>query len=212
MDAKDAGPEIVTVTEQDLSSHDPGPLETTEVVDVLVDPVKNIWVTEGIPVEDLNVPIPQIRFPDKPHVFKAHELRVNDRSHKDFILHDVIVLAAHGYRENNLWKFVNGQSVSDTVEAYNLRAEREGTPKIEFVLSCNKDNTPDPLGIKIKDISERHIAQAIGEETHIGLRDFSKWGRVSMSVSVDGEFWGLDDLVTFRRTEILPDVDQAAPE
>jgi hypothetical protein len=211
MDAKDAQKDSIVISMDEVTpSHLSRFLETTDKLDVLVDVDKNLWVTEGVPVDDIDCSSPEVIIPDSPHVFMAHRLLVNDEKHKNLLLTDVPVIFAHGYRDGFVWKFANGQPVSDTVEAYNGRAKLNNSPTIEFVISCNQDATEDDSGIKIKDLTDKHIVQAVGENVHGWELAMSSAGRVSLNISVDGEFWNLDDLVAYKSINILPNIDQNA--
>lgn len=209
---------VVITKEMVTPSHLSRYCETTEELHVLVDVDRNLWVTEGVPVDDKDSPNPKIVIPNSPYVFMAHNLWVNDSRHKELLLNDVPVIFSHGYRDNNTWRFSGGQSVSETVEAYNDKARVNNTPEIEFVISCNEDNTPDSLGIKVKDLQDGYIAQAVGEVVYIYLghrtgknppgTEFSPGGKVTTTISVDGEFWGLDELITKKGIKVFSDVDQ----
>lgn len=199
--------DLMEITEKDIPTHMSRYCETTEKLEVLLDPDKKIWVTEGVPVKDKNSSPKEIEIPNSPHVFMVRDLWVSDENNKNLLLTDVPIIFAHGYRVGDVWKFANGQPVAETVQAYNEKAKLNNTPTIEFILSCNRDNSNDPLGIKVKDVPD-HIAQAVGEtiSLHIGhgSTEMSQEGAVVMTVSVEGKFWGLDELRDYKRVEVLP--------
>lgn len=170
---------------------------------VCLDPEKNIWVKFGLPVANTSVDNSQIIIPNEPYVFFVDDLTVNDKNHNNFLMHDVTVIFAHGYRDGEIWKFLNGQSIVETVRAYDAYAKINNLPAIDFVVACNQDSQPNPLGIKVKDFStDKLIAQSVGEAVSIYPSGKNQEGRVSLSIGVKGEFWGLDDLKTLKDIKI----------
>lgn len=134
-----------------------------------------------------------------------HDLWLKDKDHENVLLNNVPVIFAHGHRVGNTWRFANGQSVVETVKAYDKFAEESHLPKLELVIACNPDNNPNPLGIKIKDFpTDRPVVQAVGEV--ITMRRHSSnitdEGKVSMDIET-GEFWGLDDLIVSKQVKIV---------
>ena len=68
----------------------------------------------------------------------------------------------------NRCNFIGGQSVVDTVEAYNVYAQKEQLPAVEFVASCNDDPLTDNTGIQIHEFGPNSaIAHAVGEVMHV---------------------------------------------
>lgn len=201
-------PTIIEITNDEVTpSHLSKHYETSEKLYYLLDAEKNIWITEGVPVVDLNAPNPVIDVPNEPHVFMVHDLKVTDKDHVDIKLENTVVIFAHGYRDGDNWKFANGQSVSDTVNLFNERAKKNGTPGIEFVIACNNDSSPNPLGVRIKDVTDKYVAQATGENVVLNRREFNRGGKVSMSITVNGELWGLDDLLVYKQIETNNEVE-----
>ena len=122
---------IIEIKEEDLPSHLSRFKESAEKTDVLLDPDKNLWISLGVPVQDKKSSDLKIAIPDKPHVFMAHNLWVNDKKHQNMLLVDVPIIFAHGYRDGEIWKFANGQPVVDTVNAYDEYARLNNLPAIE---------------------------------------------------------------------------------
>jgi len=186
----------------------PAPLseytETKETELVCLDLDKDLWVKFGVPVIDRSSANPELDIPYEPHVFMAHDLWLTDKKNENLLIQNVPVIYAHGYRDDETWRFANGQPILDTVNAFDDYAKRNKLPNIEFVVACNRDNRPDPLGIQIKDFpSNKIIAQAVGEVIYLELGKMTQDGKTSLSLKVDGEFWGLEDLKTYKRIEVV---------
>lgn len=184
--------------------------------EIVVDGQKNIRVMQGVPTTvdqqgSWNPPgTEMIIIPNKPYVFKVDELTVRDRDHPNEQLKDVTLLMAHGRRVGNRWKFVEGGDVVETVEAYNRSAPAKGLKPVEFLVVCNRA-APNLLGIRVGEFDTRaQLAYAVGEDVHLTLGGKSKReeGRVSMEVSVDKTFFGLNELIQHKRLQerirILP--------
>lgn len=111
---------------------------------------------------------------------------------------------AHGYRdEKDVWRFADDQNVAMTVAAYNRYALSNGLPPLEFVISCNRDNVPNPEKVKIKDLDPTNLAvQAVGAVMSFGLGagpTSSVDGHVVARMSTRGEFFGLDQLESHKK-------------
>lgn len=197
--------EVIQIKEEELSSHLSKFKETTDKTDVLLDVDNNLWVSLGVPVKDIGSSNLEIVIPNEPHVFMAHNLWVNDINNENMFLEDVPVIFAHGYRDGDTWKFANGQSIVETVNAYDEYARLNNMPPIECVISCNKDETDNPLGVKVKDISpNKVVAQSVGNYMTFypgHESEMSTDGRVIMTVGVsNGEFWNIDKLAKVKQT------------
>ena len=190
------------ITEQDLGIEKKIPPSPQR--NVLLNPDKNLWITLGVPTEDVSK-AQEIPIPTSPHVFTVDELLVNDKNHNNFKLSEVAVILAHGYMVNNRWEFTNGQSIAETVEEYNNYAQINNLPKVEFVVACSgAGEQPLPEGeIHIGQFDARTpIAYAVGNTIQVGAR-ITPEGKVTMSVgSNTSPFWGLDQLEVSRSIKI----------
>ncbi|NQS89576.1 hypothetical protein HQ584_07305 [Patescibacteria group bacterium] len=171
----------------------------------ILDSTTGLYIRPGVPVENISVPEPQIKIPDEPHVFVVDEMHVTDKNHRGLILSDVPVMFAHGHRIGKVWQFANGQSVTETVKAWGVYAKINNLPQIEFVIACNEENQPNPMGIKIKDFETgKLIAQAVGNTLNLGIAKIDRGGRVIFETAEgkNEEIWGLDELEVSKQIEI----------
>lgn len=162
-------------------------------VDVLVGVDEGIFVSLGIPEKD-NV----IEIPDKPYVFVADELRVRDENHSDgLLLENTPLIMAHGVRnDKDEWVFLNGQSIPETVKAYNQYAGKEGLPTLEFVVVCNKDSITEDSGIRVYEPNiPDNVAYAVGEELVVNTVMESD-GKSRIYVTAQGSIANLDTVKT----------------
>lgn len=187
----------VEIKPEELASHLREYSEAADKVVVFLNPERNVAVTLGVPVVETDLSDFSIVIPDEPHVFMVHHLWVTDRSHQDLLLTDVPVVLAHGYRDGNMWRFYDGQSVSETVTEYDDYARLNNLPPLQFVISCNSGSQED--GVYVGDLpGEKKIVQAVGENVsmHLGHEsEMSEEGRVTLTVGVKGAFMGLDGLI-----------------
>ncbi len=163
------------------------------------------FIMPGVPVTDPSVPEPEINIPNRPHVLIVDELHVTDKNHRDLVLNEVPVIFAHGRRDDETWKFADGQSVVETVKAWDRHARLNDLPEIEFVIACNEDKQPNPLGIKIKDFQpDKVIAQAVGNKLSMGIGKIDKDNRVILEIIEDAgdEIWGLEELKVLKQIKI----------
>jgi len=98
-----------------------------------------LYVVPGVPVKDVSAPESRIEIPDEPHVLVVGELHVTNKYHRDLVLNNVSVMLAHGHRVGEEWQFANGQSVVETVKAWDVYAKINDLPDIEFVVACNEE-------------------------------------------------------------------------
>lgn len=114
-------------------------------------------ITLGIPLNPQNQEY--LMIPNKPHLFQVDNLYIADGkytaeainakpelqispNHPNLIdIGKTVVLFAHGKNENNNWVYENGQSITDTVRAYNDHAKINNLPVIEVIVSCNTENS-----------------------------------------------------------------------
>lgn len=168
----------------------------------------DLYIIPGVPVKNkLNseTSLTEMDIPDEPHVLVVNELHVTDKNHRDLVLNQVPVMFAHGHRVDDEWRFANGQSVVETVRAWDTYAEINNLPQIEFVIACNEETEPDPLGIKIKDFDkDKVIAQAVGNRLSLGTAKINSRGEIIMEVIESGndEIWGLEELKVLKEIEI----------
>ncbi|MFH2019033.1 MAG: hypothetical protein ABII80_00220 [bacterium] len=169
-------------------------------LDVLIDTEKGIFVSLGIPEKD-----DVIHVPDKPYVFVADELRVRDEIHSEGVIFEKIpILMAHGLRnEKDTWTFIGGQSIPETVNAYNQYAEKEGLPRLEFVVACNKDEVAEETGVRVyeKDIPN-DVAYAVGEELVVNTV-LESGGKSRIYVTAQGNIANLDTVRVARDISIV---------
>jgi hypothetical protein len=110
---------------------------------------------------------------------------------------------AHGIRSGDAWKFLDGQEVVPTVNAYNKYAGENGQKPVEFLVVCNEQE-PDPMGIRIGEFDAfQNMAYAVGENVHLTGGDRSKveQGKTVMDVSVESTFFGLDKLLDSKKMQ-----------
>jgi len=171
---------------------------------------KNLWVRAGLPVDGNG------KFSDEmlwdlegpPLVFMASRLHIVDKSHPQGVnLDNVMVIFMHGGREEGgEWKFSqlegpHSYGVKETVEALDDYCQRNDLPLVEMVVACN-EKTPNPLGIKVKDLNHRPIAQAVGDLLYFNGASRDR-NRIYFSVGCPGDIWGLDHLITKRKIRVL---------
>jgi len=171
----------------------------------ILDLSTGLYVVLGIPIKDASVSEPRIEIPNEPHVLVVDELHVTDKNHSDLVLNNVSVMFAHGHRVGEEWRFGNGQPVVETVKAWGVYARINSLPEIEFVVACNKENGPNPLGIKIKDFEKgKVIAQTVGNNLSLGTSKIDGDGRVILEVIESGneEIWGLEELKVLKQIAI----------
>lgn len=169
--------------------------------ETLVDVDKGIFVRFGIPEANGVVIVP-----DNPHIFVADELRVRDKDHRDepLLIKDVVVIMGHGVRDrSDRWKFVGGQQVSDTVNAYNKYAKREGVPEAEFLVVCNKDKLTEETGIAVEETDiDEGIAYAAGTEVEVAVV-IEPNGISRVYVSSEENMFNLDALEISRKIQVV---------
>lgn len=191
----------IIIKPEDIPGHLSEFRETDDDLLVCLDADKGIWIHIGVPVESKETDNKVIRIPSSPHVFMAHSLCAIDQDHPagaNFT--NVPVIFAHGGRRNGKWIFQDGQGVVDTVNAFDeycIRNERN-FPRVEFVLSCNKD---EPSLVKVKDFqTHRPIVQAVGDVVFLNNAQMRE-GKVDVTVQTD-KFWGLDDLKISKQIKV----------
>lgn len=168
--------------------------------ETLVGLEKGIFVKLGIPEKNGAIIVPET-----PHVFIADELRISDRSHTEpLLLKNVVVLTGHGIRnEQDEWKFVNGQGVTDTVNACSEYFKSEGLPQIEFLAVCNKDRVTQETGVAVSEggLSDV-IAYAAGTEVNVqGVIEPN--GTTRVYIQSPENMFNLDILQTAKAIEII---------
>jgi hypothetical protein len=175
-------------------------------VEITVDQAQGIKVLHGTPTRAEQIGsqgIERLVIPNIPHVFNVDELTVNDKDHNNEKIADVNVLMAHGIRSGDAWKFLDGQEVVPTVNAYNKYAGENGQKPVEFLVVCNEQE-PDPMGIRIGEFDAfQNMAYAVGENVHLTGGDRSKveQGKTVMDVSVESTFFGLDKLLDSKKMQ-----------
>lgn len=175
-------------------------------VEITIDQARGIKLMHGTPTRTEQLgsqSIERLVIPNIPHVFNVDELTVNDKEHNNERITDVNVLMAHGVRSGDTWKFLDGQEVVLTVNAYNIYAGEHSQSPIEFLVVCNEQE-PDPMGIRIGEFdANQNMAYAVGENVHLTGGDRSKveQGKVFMDVSVDSTFFGLDKLIDSKKIQ-----------
>ncbi|MFH1766890.1 MAG: hypothetical protein ABH826_02235 [Patescibacteria group bacterium] len=174
--------------------------------EVFVDVDKNLSVISGVPVmEGLSQPdFKIIAIPHKPHVFMVHELWLNQKSDgQKFLLNNVPIIFGHGHQTNEGWKFADGSSVVDTIEALDRHCDENNLPKVEWVASCNDALAGDESGVNIIEFdSWRPRIQVAGEPLDIptGGRRFYKNGAVVMEFEAK-RFENLPELLVHRQVK-----------
>lgn len=172
----------------------------------------------GIPFpRSLDAPFMPKEIPHRPHVFIAHDLWLNDRTHNDILLTDVPIIFAHGNRVNNEWRFADGQPVIQVVRDYEAFAVRNGYPSLEMIVSCNPDQKIQQwasegikfLDLKFTDISHP-VIQSVGDEIQAYFRENStnsrrstgsnEAGRINFRLRVPGEFANLEEVIAYKKT------------
>lgn len=205
------GDPVLRVTGQDIIYSNPA-------VPLLVSPEKRIWVNSGVPLDWFEKPgrwrNMRLRIPNEPHVFTVNKLFLRNAPPRIFSkgrpIEDVKVVFCHGRRDSqDVWRFANGQSVVETVTAYNRWAKENGETPVECVVSCNPPNTPPPEDIHVKDFpGEVAIVQAPDELVYINLRrsGVDRKGTIQMRLFLENAKWfGLDQLQLSRKIKLLSD-------
>lgn len=170
---------------------------------LLLDLDQNIWIFWGVPLEvERCQGHVTVTFPNHPHIFTAHNLYINDKNNAGLHLEEVTVIIGHGYRQNNIWKFANGQLVVETIHAYNQYALTHNLPKIEMVIACNEtERLENDIQVLIQDMdADEKIAQVVGVPVYINQTKswVSEGGVVHLAIWTDEIFWGLDELIEWR--------------
>ena len=198
--------ELIVIEEKDLQPKNLEKLRKPATGEKqILDLSTRSYVLLGVPVKDASVAEPRIEIPNEPHVLIVDELHVTDKNHRDLVLSDVPVIFAHGRRVGETWQFANGQTVVETVKAWGVYAGINNLPEIEFVVACNEEGQPNPLGIKVKDFEEsKIIAQAVGNKLSLGTSKIDRDGKVILEVieSENEEIWGLEELKVLKQIEI----------
>jgi hypothetical protein len=174
--------------------------ERSPKTETLVDVERGIFVRLGIPETNGAIIVPE-----NPHVFVADELRIRDKDNdEEMLLKDVVVLMGHGVRnQNDKWGFLGGQSVPDTLNAYNQYAKKEGMPEAEFLVVCNKDRTAEEIGAVVLegDIGNT-IAYPAGTEVDVtGVIEPD--GKIRVYVQSKEKISNLDILQTSKDTKTI---------
>jgi hypothetical protein len=183
-----------------------GDMRASQKKELLLDAQRNIRVISGIPADKVFGAERGIFVPQKPHVFKVDELHVNDPKHDSVSINDAVVLLAHGIQTPRGWEFNGGQGVRETVDAYEEYARQNNEPRLDFVLACNEDGSPNPLDIRIGDLGARNdIAYAVGDTVRIRAGNDSSVdenGKVKLTVSSSKEFFNLDTVMVKKSIQI----------
>lgn len=129
-------------------------------------------VTLGTPTEEWTKP-QDLWIPDTPHIFTVDTLRFFDRNHnRTSEFENSTVVFAHGVMVGAQWQFANGQSVHDTVEAYNIYAGVNNLPYIEVVAACSGAGSQvSPEGkflVGLPSTADLPIVHALGDSVNIG--------------------------------------------
>lgn len=175
----------------------------------IVDPEKGIKVVLGIPTRSIrqdqfNSPdVKSIFTPNTPYVFNVDELTVNDKDHNNEKMADVNILIAHGIRQEGKWRFLDGQDVLETVEAYNNYAGKHKEKPVEFLVVCDEE-APNENGVRVGPFDAlSNMAYAVGEKVNLFGGDQSRVedGKVFMDVSVNDTFFGLGKLIDTKKLQ-----------
>ena len=177
---------------------------------------KGIKVVESVPTKTDSMGITNpagtevIVVSNAPHIFTVDKLTAIDSAHPSGVtLENVKVMMAHGNRADNEWKFLNGNSVAETVDAYNEYAGKNGVSPVEFLVVCNQNPSSVSENLEVGELSYNpniHIAHATGSKVHIdyaGKSRLDKDGKVYLQVSTDDKFFDLDKLVQQKKDQSL---------
>ncbi len=192
--------DYIEINQSDLEAHVDKLRQISDNTETLVDINKAIFVKLGIPLNEEKV----IIVPDSPHIFIADQIHVKDRSHPEgATLNNVTLLIAHGIRDaKDTWRFKEGQSVVDTVKAYNEYAKKENLPNLEFIIACNDDPTTKGTGVQIHDFDfYSTIAHAVGEVMNVQTV-LEEDGRSIINVQTDDDIVNLDNLIASKEVVI----------
>lgn len=196
----------IVINEADL----PNPLEeklhaNTDGTQIQLGKDKSLTVQLGAPLDNGGV----FHFPANPHVFITNQLFVRDKDHQQgMVLDDVPVIMAHGLRINNEWKFLNGQSVNDTVSEYNKWAALNKMPILEAVIACNEGPVSEGPNIQIhefpKEAQNPFVIHAVGEKVWSSCFRWpngKSWTKIETN---ETSLLNLDEAITTRQIKILP--------
>lgn len=177
--------------------------------EVSIDREKGIKIMQGVPTQlDAqglwNPPETEmILVQNVPHVFKADELVIKDKTHSGIHLSDIRVMIAHGIRSDNRWKFLEGGDVAEIVEAYNRYAGEHSLRPIECLVICNESGS-DPMGIRVGEfVPSQNIAYAVGEKVSVNKdgRSRVEGDKAILDIEVEDTMFGLDELIASKEIE-----------
>jgi len=198
---EDLRPDII-IDPAEISEHLSELRESQEELGLPLDVSRKIWVDLGVPVVNKSANEAQIMPTRMPHVFMAHRLVAIDDDHPSGVtLENVPVIMAHASRIGDVWKYANGQSVAETVAAFDGVAREQGLALIEFIIACNKDR--DNPEIKMADLNlNRPVAQAAGDVITAYSQDLKMIdGRTTITITTD-KFWNLDELIAYKSVKL----------
>jgi len=74
--------------------------------------------------------------PDVPHAFFVDEMEVRAGNTEPRVIRNVTVLLGHGMHRKRR-EFTNGQSIRETIRAYNKFAGKNGLDRLQAVIACD---------------------------------------------------------------------------
>lgn len=203
-------PSDFTITNEDLVHSEDSRRAMLErmsrdVVETAIDLEKNLWVKLGVPLREQNGTY-AIYVPDEPYVFTIDDLRLQDPRHQaGVVLRGARTIFAHGLRDGqNVWRFQNGQSVVETVTAYDEYARAHGLPPVDFVFACNPDNVVTDLDVQVSDfdLKAKPVVQAVGGSFSLAESRIDSNGKIFMfAYGQSINFMGLDEMVEHKRLQ-----------
>lgn len=217
--------EVISVSLKDL--------EQTELLASLHEPAKGKLIhlgstksiVVGYPV-DQNHP-GEIWPPDRPHVFTVDDLYVSDGKYvqKELDAHPnkkvpenqnminlgkTTIIIGHGIKKEGVWQYQNGQSIPETLIAYNDKAKTLGLPQAQMIVSCNvmaehfdfrtQNVVENGLDIRIGEfgLADQNQTVAYAVDELVKALGIVKNGGVSFYVYTAKPMFGLDNLIMYK--------------
>ena len=138
-----------------------------------------------------------LEYPNTPFVYISNQLLIEKSQKTQSNLADVCVISAHGIRfQDGSWRFINGQSVYDTVSNFNKYAHLNNLPQIEFITACDNE-APNQMKIIGLDTGLGPIIQSHLKPTSGTITWNKKLGQIYTSIS--GNFQKPESLAGWKK-------------